>query len=55
MNWIDYVVVIVYLIAFLGLGMFFKENKDGKEQIWPPVLLGIFPWHFPLRITGGEN
>jgi Na+/proline symporter len=31
MNWIDYTVVIVYLIAFLGLGFVFKENKDAKD------------------------
>jgi hypothetical protein len=51
----------VYIFALTGtkgrgeIGTGRGENKDGKEQIWPPVLLGIFPWHFPLRITGGEN
>ncbi|WP_340198414.1 sodium:solute symporter family transporter [Ascidiimonas sp. W6] len=46
MNWIDYVVIVVYLIGVLGIGYFFKENKDsndyflgGRSMGWVPLSL----------------
>nr|WP_299342057.1 sodium:solute symporter [Allomuricauda sp.] len=46
MNYIDYIIIIVYLIAFLGLGYFFKENKSsgdyflgGRSMGWLPLSL----------------
>ena len=46
MNWIDYVIVVVYLIGVLGIGYFFKENKDsgdyflgGRSMGWIPLSL----------------
>ncbi|WP_026708827.1 sodium:solute symporter family transporter [Flavobacterium frigidarium] len=51
MNWIDYVVVIVYLIAFLGLGMFFKENKDGKDYFLGGKDMGWFPLSLSAMAT----
>ncbi|NRT12363.1 sodium/solute symporter [Flavobacterium sp. 14A] len=51
MNWIDYVVVIVYLIAFLGLGVFFKENKDGKDYFLGGKDMGWFPLSLSAMAT----
>ena len=31
MNTLDYVIVAVYLLGFLGMGYFFKDNKDSSE------------------------
>ncbi|MFS4468946.1 sodium:solute symporter [Maribacter sp. 2210JD10-5] len=46
MNYLDYIVIIVYLIGFLGLGFLFKENKSsgdyflgGKDMGWLPLSL----------------
>ncbi|MDB4292903.1 sodium:solute symporter [Maribacter sp.] len=46
MNYIDYIIIVVYLIAFLGIGFFFKENKSsgdyflgGRSMGWLPLSL----------------
>ncbi len=46
MNWIDYTIIVVYLLAFLSLGYIFKENKDsgdyflgGRSMGWIPLSL----------------
>lgn len=46
MNWIDYIIIILYLAGVLGIGYFFKENKDsgdyflgGKSMGWIPLSL----------------
>lgn len=46
MNYLDYIIIIVYLIAFLGIGFFFKENKSsgdyflgGRSMGWLPLSL----------------
>jgi hypothetical protein len=31
MNWLDYTVIIVYLIVFFRIRFYFKENKDAKD------------------------
>jgi SSS family transporter len=51
MNWIDYTVVIVYLIAFLGLGFVFKENKDGKDYFLGGKDMGWFPLSLSAMAT----
>lgn len=51
MNWIDYIVVIVYLIAFLGLGVFFKENKDAKDYFLGGKDMGWFPLSLSAMAT----
>lgn len=51
MNWIDYIVVIVYLVAFLGLGMFFKENKDAKDYFLGGKDMGWFPLSLSAMAT----
>lgn len=46
MNWIDYTIILVYLLGFLGLGYLFKENKNssdyflgGRSMGWIPLSL----------------
>ena len=46
MNYFDYIIIVVYLVAFLGLGYFFKENKSsgdyflgGRSMGWLPLSL----------------
>lgn len=46
MNYIDYIIIIVYLVAFLGIGFFFKDNKNsgdyflgGRSMGWLPLSL----------------
>ena len=51
MNWLDYVVIVVYLIAFLGLGAFFKENKDAKDYFLAGKSLGWFPLSLSAMAT----
>ncbi|MGK0295764.1 MAG: SSS family transporter [Ulvibacter sp.] len=51
MNWIDYTVVIVYLIAFLGLGFVFKESKDAKDYFLGGKDMGWFPLSLSTMAT----
>lgn len=46
MNYLDYIIIVVYLVAFLGIGYFFKENKSsgdyflgGRSMGWLPLSL----------------
>ncbi|MBD1260146.1 sodium:solute symporter [Maribacter polysiphoniae] len=46
MNYLDYIIIVVYLVAFLGIGYFFKENKNsgdyflgGRSMGWLPLSL----------------
>lgn len=46
MNYLDYIVIIVYLVGFLGLGFIFKENNTsgdyflgGRNTSWLPLSL----------------
>jgi len=46
MNWLDYIIILLYFAGFLGMGYFFKENKDstdyflgGKSLSWFPLSL----------------
>lgn len=51
MNWLDYTVIIVYLIAFLGLGFLFKENKDAKDYFLGGKSMGWFPLSLSAMAT----
>ncbi|MBT8384884.1 MAG: sodium/solute symporter [Bacteroidia bacterium] len=51
MNWIDFTIVIVYLIAFLGLGYFFKENKNSKDYFLGGQSMGWFPLSLSTMAT----
>ena len=46
MNYLDYTIIIIYLLGFLGIGYFFKENKNsgdyflgGRSMGWMPLSL----------------
>ncbi len=46
MNYLDYIIIVVYLVGFLSLGYFFKENKNsgdyflgGRSMGWLPLSL----------------
>ncbi|RTE53690.1 sodium transporter [Arenibacter aquaticus] len=46
MNYLDYIVIVVYLVGFLGLGFIFKENNTsgdyflgGRKTSWLPLSL----------------
>lgn len=46
MNLLDYIIIIIYLFGFLGVGYFFKENKNssdyflgGRSMGWLPLSL----------------
>nr|WP_299382677.1 sodium:solute symporter [Allomuricauda sp.] len=46
MNYVDYIIIVVYLVGFLGIGYFFKENKSsgdyflgGRSMGWLPLSL----------------
>lgn len=46
MNWLDYIIILLYFAGFLGMGYFFKENKNstdyflgGKSMSWFPLSL----------------
>ncbi|MGC6479211.1 MAG: sodium:solute symporter [Flavobacteriaceae bacterium] len=46
MNALDYIIILIYLVFFLGMGFFFKENKSsgdyflgGRNMGWGPLSL----------------
>ena len=43
MNYVDYIVVFVYILAFLGLGILFRDNKTGKDYFLGGKSFGWFP------------
>lgn len=43
MNWLDYSIIIAYIIFFLGMGYFFKENKNSKDYFLGGQNMGWFP------------
>ena len=51
MNWLDYSIVIVYSMAFLGLGYFFKENKSSKDYFLGGQSMGWFPLSLSTMAT----
>lgn len=51
MNWLDYLIVIVYSIGFLGLGFFFKENKNAKDYFLGGQDMGWFPLSLSTMAT----
>jgi len=51
MNWLDYLVVILYSFGFLGLGYFFKENKNAKDYFLGGQDMGWFPLSLSTMAT----
>ncbi|GMN04874.1 sodium:solute symporter [Croceitalea sp. MTPC5] len=51
MNTLDYVLVAVYLIGFLAMGYFFKDNKDSKDYFLGGRSMGWFPLSLSTMAT----
>ena len=51
MNWLDYGIVFVYILFFLGMGFFFKENKDSKDYFLGGRSMGWFPLSLSTMAT----
>ena len=51
MNWLDYSIVILYIIFFLGMGFFFKENKDSKDYFLGGKSMSWFPLSLSTMAT----
>ncbi len=51
MNWLDYSIIIAYIIFFLGMGFFFKDNKDSKDYFLGGKSLGWFPLSLSTMAT----
>ncbi|REE80558.1 SSS family transporter [Lutibacter oceani] len=51
MNWLDYSIILIYIIFFLGMGYFFKENKDSKDYFLGGKSLGWFPLSLSTMAT----
>ncbi len=51
MNWLDYSIIVAYIIFFLGMGFFFKDNKDSKDYFLAGKSLGWFPLSLSTMAT----
>lgn len=51
MNYIDYIVIIAYIIGFLLLGRAFKESKSGKDYFLGSKGFGWFPLSMSTAAT----
>ncbi|MEO0527826.1 MAG: sodium transporter, partial [Bacteroidota bacterium] len=51
MNILDYSIVVAYLLGFLAMGYFFKENKDSKDYFLGGKSLGWFPLSLSTMAT----
>lgn len=51
MNWLDYTIVLFYLFGFLGLGYFFKDNKNSTDYFLGGKSLGWFPLSLSTMAT----
>ncbi len=51
MNYLDYIIIVVYLIGFLGIGYFFKENKSSGDYFLGGRSMGWFPLSLSTMAT----
>ena len=51
MNYLDHAIVILYLVGFLAMGYFFKENKDSKDYFLGGRSMGWFPLSLSTMAT----
>ena len=51
MNFLDYSIVAFYLIGFLSMGYFFKENKNSKDYFLGGKSMGWFPLSLSTMAT----
>ena len=51
MNYLDYIIIVIYIFGFLGLGFFFKDNEDSKDYFLGGKSLGWFPLSLSTMAT----
>lgn len=51
MNWLDFTIIIGYIVFFLGMGFFFKDNKDAKDYFLGGRSMGWFPLSLSTMAT----
>lgn len=51
MNYIDYIIIVVYMAGFLGLGFMFKENNTGSDYFLGGRSMGWFPLSMSTMAT----
>lgn len=51
MNYIDYIIIVVYLFGFLGIGYFFKENNNSSDYFLGGRSIGWFPLSLSTMAT----
>lgn len=51
MNWLDYTIIAIYLIGFIAMGYFFKDNKDSKDYFLGGKSLGWLPLSLSTMAT----
>lgn len=51
MNWLDYAIIGFYLIGFMAMGYFFKENKNSEDYFLGGKSLGWFPLSLSTMAT----
>ena len=51
MNYIDYIIIVVYLVGFLGIGYFFKENKTSRDYFLGGRSMGWLPLSLSTMAT----
>ncbi len=51
MNWLDYSIIVFYIIFFLGMGFFFKDNKGSKDYFLGGKSMSWFPLSLSTMAT----
>lgn len=51
MNWLDFSIIGLYMVFFLGMGFFFKENKNAKDYFLGGRSMGWFPLSLSTMAT----
>jgi SSS family transporter len=51
MNYVDYIIIVVYLLGFLGIGYFFKENKNSEDYFLGGRSMGWLPLSLSTMAT----
>lgn len=51
MNWLDYSIIVFYIIFFLGMGFFFKDNKGSKDYFLGGKNMSWFPLSLSTMAT----
>jgi len=51
LNWLDYSIIVFYIVFFLGMGYFFKDNKDSKDYFLGGKSMSWFPLSLSTMAT----